>query len=158
MRKDFKLAEEKADLSKMMRLCGTEHDEVRRYVLTKPLKRPRTSYFSLFLILGAYTASSLVLGVIPIILFHLFDQALLIFIVTFSFNFMIWLKFISIKLVECYQHYAKEETRRRCLCKPTCSEYALAVLKKHSIFVALHKIRVRLFKTCKGGIYVKDEP
>ena len=72
--------------------------------------------------------------------------------------FFLIAKHLCIKLVECYQHYAKEETRRKCLCMPTCSEYAIAVLKKYCLVIALCKIHKRLFKTCKDGIYKKDPP
>ena len=55
-----------------------------------------------------------------------------------------------VKVIECYQHYAKEETRRRCLCLPSCSQYAIIVLNQKCLFVAVYKISKRLFKTCRG--------
>ncbi len=67
-------------------------------------------------------------------------------------------RFLGIKAVECYQHYASEETRRRCLCVPSCSEYAILCLKKHGLIRALHKIRKRLYVTCQGSDYVIDWP
>ena len=71
---------------------------------------------------------------------------------------LVFLRILCITIVKCYQHYAKEQTRRRCLCKPTCSEYALICLKKYNIIKALKKIHRRLFITCNGGFYRMDEP
>ena len=63
--------------------------------------------------------------------------------------FMIALKKIATICVECYQHYAPQEYRRLCLCKPTCSEYALLVLKEYNLIKAICLIYVRLKRTCK---------
>lgn len=68
------------------------------------------------------------------------------------------LRHIGVKVVECYQHYAKEATRRKCLCIPSCSEYAIMCLKKYELIYALLKIRKRLFVTCKGSDYIIDNP
>lgn len=69
------------------------------------------------------------------------------------------LRFCLILTVKYYQKCAKEETRRRCLCVPSCSEYAILTLKKtFPLFLALLKIRKRLFVTCKGEEYIIDFP
>ncbi len=60
------------------------------------------------------------------------------------------LRLLFIKLVRCYQHYAKEELRRFCMCVPSCSEYAVAVLKKYPLCIAVYKIVRRLKVTCDG--------
>ncbi len=60
------------------------------------------------------------------------------------------LRLLLIKLVRCYQHYAKEELRRFCMCVPSCSEYAVAVLKKYPLLVAVYKTVKRLTRTCDG--------
>lgn len=67
-------------------------------------------------------------------------------------------RLLAIKIVECYQHYAKEETRRKCKCVPSCSEYAVLCLKKYELIYALIKIRKRLFVTCRGFDYIVDNP
>ena len=67
-------------------------------------------------------------------------------------------RLVGIKVVECYQHYASEATRRKCKCVPSCSEYAIACLKKYELVYALLKIRKRLFVTCKGFDYILDDP
>ncbi|MBR6427397.1 MAG: membrane protein insertion efficiency factor YidD [Clostridia bacterium] len=69
-----------------------------------------------------------------------------------------YFRFLGKKAVECYQHYAKEETRRRCLCIPSCSEYAILCFKKYELIKALTKIRRRLYVTCRGDDYKIDLP
>ena len=71
----------------------------------------------------------------------------------------LYLRFCLILAVKCYQACAKEETRRRCKCIPSCSEYAILALKKvFPVFIALLKIRKRLFVTCDGDGYKIDFP
>ncbi len=60
------------------------------------------------------------------------------------------LRLLRISLVKCYRHYAPERLRRFCMCVPSCSEYAIAVLRKHLLAVAVYKIVHRLTKTCDG--------
>jgi len=67
-------------------------------------------------------------------------------------------RLLGIKIVECYQHYASEATRRKCKCVPSCSEYAILCLKKYELIYALLKILKRLFVTCKGFDYIIDDP
>ncbi len=70
-----------------------------------------------------------------------------------------YLRFCLTEAVKCYQHYAKEETRRLCKCIPSCSEYALISLKRvFPLIVALLKIRKRLYVICDGGDYKIDFP
>lgn len=73
--------------------------------------------------------------------------------------FEVYLRFCFLLVVKTYQHYAKEETRRRCKCIPSCSEYAVICLKKvFPLILALLKIRKRLFFTCNGEEYKIDFP
>lgn len=61
--------------------------------------------------------------------------------------------------IKCYQHYASDETRRKCKCIPSCSEYAILCIKKiFPLFLALKKIKKRLFVTCDGEDYIVDFP
>lgn len=69
-----------------------------------------------------------------------------------------YIRFLGIKMVECYQHYASDEKRRKCKCIPSCSEYAILCFKKYEFVYALLKIRKRLFVTCKGFDYIVDNP
>ena len=69
------------------------------------------------------------------------------------------LRLCLILVVKYYQKCAKEETRRRCLCVPSCSKYAIMSLKKiFPLLSALLKIRKRLYVTCKGEEYIIDFP
>jgi len=107
-----------------------EQCEIQQYILTKPLDRPKTSVWTILIIIFLYSATAFFLSLATIYIFRIRNSITLTYLFFFLLGFIIIAKFLTIKLVECYQHYAKEEIRRRCLCKPTCSEYALAVLKK----------------------------
>jgi len=72
--------------------------------------------------------------------------------------FLIFLRKILIGIVELYQHYASEDVRRRCLFKPTCSEYTILALKKYGVIIGLYKAYIRIFKKCRGNIYRIDYP
>ena len=64
------------------------------------------------------------------------------------------LRLFLIKLVRCYQHYARDEIRRFCMCMPSCSEYAISVLKKYPLAIAIFKIIYRLKVTCDGWMKI----
>ncbi len=71
----------------------------------------------------------------------------------------LYLRICLILIVKRYQASAKEETRKRCKCVPSCSEFAILSLKKiFPLLLALLKIRKRLFKTCNGDGYKIDFP
>lgn len=63
------------------------------------------------------------------------------------------LKYAVIGAIKLYQHYAPEAIRRRCLFMPTCSEYAIMVVRKYGIVIGLCKGYYRLAYLCKGNIY-----
>lgn len=93
--------------------------------------------------------------------FH--EHIWVIWVLCFALFFLIACLFearrVRVGLVRLYQHYAPEKIRRRCLCKPTCSEYAILVLEQEpNVFKALWRIYLRLHKTCKGGFYKIDLP
>jgi len=67
-------------------------------------------------------------------------------------------KFFLIGMVKLYQRYATEDVRRRCLFKPTCSEYAIMSLQKYGMIIGLYKTYIRVFKKCRGNIYRIDYP
>ena len=67
-------------------------------------------------------------------------------------------KHILIGIVKVYQHYAPEEVRRRCICKPTCSEYTILALQKYGVIIGLYKAYIRIVKKCRGSIYRIDYP
>lgn len=63
------------------------------------------------------------------------------------------LKYIVIGIIRLYQHYAPEVIRRRCLFKPTCSEYAILAVRKYGAIIGLFKSWYRLVYLCRGNIY-----
>ena len=136
-----------------------EQKRLEEYVRRRRLVRPETTKITVVLLVLLYLVLSLCVAVAVIYAFQFTRCKWLVFLISYITVGLLLLKTICIKAIECYQHYAKEETRRRCLCVPSCSEYSIAVLKKYNVFKALHKIRIRLFKTCRGGFgYIHDEP
>ena len=135
-----------------------EQKRLEEYQQRRELIRPNTTKLKVLL----YSVLLLALCVVGIILlgyfsFHwvLKSIVLLVYILVLIETYG---RFLSIKVVECYQHYASEEKRRSCKCIPSCSEYAIICFKKYEWVFALIKIRKRLFVTCKGFDYIIDEP
>ena len=69
----------------------------------------------------------------PKFFFFLFSFSLMLIV------FVLFLRKILIGIVKLYQHYATEDVRRRCLFKPTCSEYTILVLQKYGVILGLYK-------------------
>lgn len=128
-------------------------------VLKRPQKRPTTPkwYVSLLLVfVPLFIFCAIYLYTILQIAFVL---KLLVAFFVILLTVEIYLRYCLIQAVKCYQHYAKDETRRRCLCIPSCSEYAIISLKKiFPLIMALAKIRNRLYVTCDGTEYKLDFP
>ena len=125
----------------------------------RPLIRPKTKIITVLAWILAYLLLSFFIATIVIYALQVMKYKWLLYLFSYIVFGFLFSKKICIKAIECYQHYAKVETRRRCICVPSCSEYSIAVLKKYHIFKALNKIRIRLFKTCRGGFgYISDEP
>ena len=128
-------------------------------VNSRKLNRPKTKKWQVavsFIVLPF-----LLSGAIFLILATELSMVYRVLLAVFAVLFIIetYLRFCLIQAVKCYQHYAKEETRRRCKCIPSCSEYALISLKRiFPLLIALLKIRKRLYVTCDGGDYKIDFP
>lgn len=136
-----------------------EQERLEAFQKTRQLPRPKTTnvtivlYVLLWMIISVgitaafvcYLPFSAVVNGIMIAVFHICMAEF-------------YGRVLAIKCVECYQHYASEETRRKCKCVPSCSEYAILCLKKYELIYALLKIRKRLFITCKGFDYIIDNP
>ncbi len=129
-----------------------------KYIQNRPLPRPKTTIISVLAWIFIYLFISFFIAFAIIYAFQIANYRWLAYLVSYIAFAFLFLKKICIKLIECYQHYAKEETRRKCVCVPSCSEYSIAVLKRNNTFKALNRIRIRLFKTCGGYGYVQDEP
>ena len=138
-----------------------EHEEeqlrILRYQNTRVLVRPKTRIIDVVFLLLLYfvlIACCIVLNcIVNVPIQYEVLTSILIYALITEFS----LKYIGIKIVECYQHYATEQTRRKCLCVPSCSEYAILCLKKYELIYALIKIRKRLFITCKGYDFIIDQ-
>lgn len=147
------------------------------YVLERPMVRPDTDckkairYVSIYFVVSFFIA---------LLSYHLFAwlgifnltpefiQELnknypiafefLFFGLIFTIVGLLCLKKALIGAIRLYQHYAPEDIRRRCLFKPTCSEYAILAIKKYGVIIGLFKAYIRLFKKCRGNIYRIDYP
>lgn len=80
-----------------------------------------------------------------------------ILIVTLLLSVLAFTKRILILFIELYQHYASDEMRRRCVCQPSCSDYAIIALKKYNVFKAIRLIYNRL-ERCYGSELIIDYP
>lgn len=140
----------------------SSQNEARRYVLEHELSRPKTTKITpitigiTILVLPALVG--LVLIFMPWNVASFAWYKVLSFVVPYLVITLIGLRPLLISIVKCYQHYCRDDIRRMCLCKPTCSEYALAVLHKYPIVIAIYKIIYRLTVTCTGSKYKIDEP
>lgn len=67
-------------------------------------------------------------------------------------------RWIAIYAIRGYQRYAPEAMRRKCTCKPSCSEYAIEAIRKYGLFAGSRKTFRRLTRTCGNGHYTIDYP
>lgn len=148
-----------------------------QYVLERELERPDTDVKKAVKYTGGFAVISFALTVVS---FHLFqwlgifallpdsfvqfqNQHPTIFFVLYCIIFvavmgLLILKKAVIGVVKLYQHYAPEDIRRRCLFKPTCSEYAILAIKKYGLIIGLIKTYIRVVYKCRGNIYRIDYP
>ena len=133
--------------------------ELEEYQKNRVLVVPKTTKLHVVLWALVYLITASTIFVIPNLINKIpLHAKIIIIVVCFLLFSDLYLRFLGIKVVECYQHYAKEETRRRCLCVPSCSEYAILCFKKFIFLYAIKKIKKRLFHTCKGDEYIVDWP
>lgn len=147
------------------------------YVLKRPLVRPDTDVKKAVKYSLIYIVVTIILCLLAFYLFDwfgifaLFPKEIcdfrlnhpiwfnaIFFIMIFILTAIFCLKATVIGCIRLYQHYAPEEIRRRCLFKPTCSEYAILAIKKYGLIIGLIKAYIRLFKKCRGNIYQIDYP
>ena len=148
-----------------------------QYVLERELERPDTDVKKVVKFICGFTVISAILAIVS---FHLFQRlgifALLpdafiqfqtqhpsIFFVLYCFMFIVFMGLLALKravigVIKLYQHYAPEDIRRRCLFKPTCSEYAILAIKKYGLIIGLVKTYIRVAYKCRGNIYRIDYP
>ncbi|MBQ7392190.1 MAG: membrane protein insertion efficiency factor YidD [Clostridia bacterium] len=128
-------------------------------VLKRARKRPTTLKWYLALLLAFVPLFIFCAIYLYTILQIAFVLKLLVAFFVILLTVEIYFRYCLIQAVKCYQHYAKDETRKRCLCIPSCSEYAIISLKRiFPLIIALIKIRNRLYVTCDGQEYKVDFP
>lgn len=128
-------------------------------VLKRARKRPTTPKWYLALLLAFVPLFIFCAIYLYTILQIAFVLKLLVAFFVILLTVEIYFRYCLIQAVKCYQHYAKDETRKRCLCIPSCSEYAIISLKRiFPLIIALIKIKNRLYVTCDGQEYKVDFP
>ena len=138
-----------------------EHGLVWHYCKRRSLYRPSTNLktlmvFLLLLVGVSFAANAMLIQSINQLCMDItFMQSW--FVIFISCLLLCYRKFLII-LIELYQHYAPERIRRKCICMPTCSEYAIICVKKYNLFKALWRIYNRLTHECIGQIYHIDTP
>lgn len=138
-----------------------EQELVRKYVMERPLYRPNITYcktavVAILICVISVCFSILLFKCLSLLGFFLLKK--IYYPVFFILELTVFSRFIAITAIRLYQHYAPEEVRRRCLLKPTCSEYAIIVLKRYGTLIGLIKIWKRLNIKCRGNVYYIDEP
>ncbi len=132
----------------------------RDYCQNHPLIRPKTNIITFVLWVLAIEVISVVIAYITLRLFQFLGITAsfsTMHAITFAIVVIFLLKKICVLLIELYQHYALEKTRRRCTMMPSCSEYALLALKKYNVIRGLYKTYIRLTTKCNGS-YITDYP
>jgi len=148
-----------------MQSCGQtlnqcEQDVAMNYCQHHELVRPNTNFTRFVMWVLFIEITSITLSYVLCKVLHWFS-IVLSFVTLYSIIspivFLIFLKKICVLLIELYQHYASEKTRRKCVMMPSCSEYALLALEKYNIFKGLYKTYIRMTTKCKGS-YKIDYP
>lgn len=141
-----------------------EQDEAWQYVCKRKLQRPTTNVFTAIKYAIAFIVILMFLSFFTHSLFiHvIFLSPRLTFINILFFYLILGLIFVSKKLtiglVHLYQHYAPDRVRRKCLFKPTCSEYMILAVKKYGVIKGLSKGLYRVVFRCRGYVYSIDYP
>lgn len=138
-----------------------EQELVRKYVIERPLYRPPITYFKAFLLFFLVMVCSIIFFFALLFLLEMFEIKVnkkIFFFLFYGVMFFIFARWFAILCIQLYQHYAPEEVRRRCLLKPTCSEYAIIVIKKYGFLIGGIKTWLRLNYKCRGNVYYIDEP
>lgn len=154
-----------------------EQDIAYQHVCLRYLERPNTSYlkFGLGILLLLFLSSILGLSLywffkssigfefLPKALYDYslnapFAFKILVILLFDCFVLIIFSRRVLIEVIKLYQRYADEDIRRRCLFKPTCSEYTIISLNKYGLIIGLYLGYKRVFNKCKGNVYRIDYP
>jgi putative component of membrane protein insertase Oxa1/YidC/SpoIIIJ protein YidD len=151
-----------------------EQEEAWEYVCKRVLVRPNTNIMKVLRYFMVFSGIDILITLICAYLLRYFCGeknffnlelinnpatlfAIVFLIITLAGILMVFKKAI-IGLVRLYQHYAPERIRRKCIFKPTCSEYMILALEKYGLIKGLYKGIYRVFFRCKGFYYSVDYP
>ena len=153
-----------------------EQDVAEAYVIERPLHRPDTCLRHAIIFASAYLAVTILVSGLALLGLHRtalassisspsgFAATHQVLATAIVYGLVCFLalgvcgRFIVIGTVRLYQHYAPEQIRRRCVFKPTCSEYAILAVLRYGVVLGGIKTFVRLYRRCRGTIYRIDYP
>lgn len=140
-----------------------EQDEAYAYCCKRKLPRPKTNIITLIKWILFLEIFAIAFAFFVYFLLNKMDAfSVFSFKASSAFQFyllgnliaiLLFLRNILVIAVEMYQHYAPEDVRRRCMYKPTCSEYTILSLQKYGVVIGLFKVYIRILKKCNGNIY-----
>ncbi len=131
-----------------------EQDAAARYVLLRPLPRPKTDWKRALRWVLLWLAANLAVFFGLLLLTR---DARVSWTVLFLSG-MLSLRFAAVGAIRLYQRYAGERTRRRCLFQPTCSEYAILAVRKYGAVVGLAMSAHRVLRRCRVSVFRIDYP
>ncbi len=131
-----------------------EQDAAARYVLLRPLPRPKTDWKRAirWVFLWLLLNSAIFVGLLLLTGNARISWAALLL------SGILSLRFAAVGAIRLYQRYASERTRRRCLFQPTCSEYAILAVRKYGAVVGLAMSAHRVLRRCRGSVFRIDYP
>ena len=140
--------------SQKMILRMRDGDELYSRLQKRVIIRPKINWSRCFLLASAF--------ILPLLLMLVIMNSIrcsgMVTGLMIAMVLCVWLvlaKPLLIQAVQLYQAFAREETRRRCKCFPSCSEYAIESLEKHGLLKGLY-LGVRRAARC--GIIRGDDP
>lgn len=146
----------------MSKDVSVNEEEVRMYCLHHPFHRPKINIgaVAILLIVIELGVEQLTSWVFERLWkdFSLDISYIVCYIGISLFVISLFGHWIAILFIKLYQCYAPERIRRKCICQPSCSEYAIVVFRKYGMLVGGYKTYTRLFHTCKGKYYIIDNP
>lgn len=141
--------------------CGipseAEQNEAWEYVCKRELERPDISFIRIICCSFLFICGVVICSFLTFLFYKNIHAGFLLLGYTI-FGLALFSKRIIICFVKIYQHYAPEDVRRKCLFKPTCSEYMILALEKYGLIKGLYKGIYRMFFKCSGYHYSIDYP
>jgi putative component of membrane protein insertase Oxa1/YidC/SpoIIIJ protein YidD len=146
----------------------SEQEEAWEYVCKRELIRPNTNVIKVF----KYTMTFICIDIIitfttflvlqnifmDTFFLHPLEMKIIVFLMYTIPGLILFSQKAIIGLVKLYQHYSPERIRRKCIFKPTCSEYMILAIEKFGLIKGLYKGIWRMFFKCRGYHYSIDYP